>query len=173
MFASIALEIGVAIALTAVAVVVAFAAPNVDERFSKHLERLASRIALRRVLCCSLIAATVLAIRVGTLSIWSIPRPRIQDEFSYLLGAETFAAGRLSNPSPKYPRFFEAPHILVTPSFQSRYPPGQAMVLALGKLLGHPWFGVLLSCAAMAGSICWMLQGWMPARWRCWADCSA
>jgi hypothetical protein len=32
-------------------------------------------------------------------------------------------------------------------------------------LLGNPWFGVLLSDAAMCAAILWMLQAWMPGRW--------
>ena len=136
------------------------------DRFLRPIERMGSKLSQRRAVSCLALAALVLLIRIAIISIWSIPRPRIQDEFAYLLGGETFALGRLTNVSPKYWRFFEAPHILVTPSFQSKYPPGQAVALALGKvLLGHPWFGVMLSCAAMAAAICWMLQAWMPARW--------
>src|SRR5688500_11208538 len=57
-----------------------------------------------------------------------IPEPMIHDERSYVLGADTLAAGRLTNPSPARPEFFEAPHVLVTPTYQSKYPPGQAAV---------------------------------------------
>jgi hypothetical protein len=166
LFASTVLETGVLGALVLPATAIALYLPDVGERFLGRIEKLASKLALRRLLCCGLLAAAVLLIRVELLPIWHIPRPRIHDEFGYLFSAATFADGRLTNPSPTYCRFFEAPHILVTPTFQSRYPPGQGMVLAAGKvLLGNPWFGVLLSCAAMAAAICWMLQGWMPARW--------
>jgi hypothetical protein len=166
MVISIPLEIPVLANLIVAGGVVAIFFPNVGERWVGRLERVASRFALRRALCCALLAALVIVIRVQLLSIWHVPRPRIHDEFGYLLSAQTFAAGRLTNPSPKYYEFFQVPHILVTPTFQSRYPPGQGLVLAAGKLLfGQAWFGVLLSCAAMSAAICWMLQGWMPARW--------
>jgi hypothetical protein len=39
------------------------------------------------------------------------------------------------------------------------------LVLAIGELLGNPWFGVLLSAAAMVAVFYWALSAWMPYRW--------
>jgi hypothetical protein len=95
-----------------------------------------------------------------------IPEPVIHDEFSYLLGADTFAHGRLTNPQPPLPEFFEAPHVLVAPSYNSKYPPGQALMLALGQVVGgQPIWGVWLSCGFFAASLCWMLQCWTSRQW--------
>lgn len=95
-----------------------------------------------------------------------IREPGVHDEFSYLLGADTFAHGRLTNPSPSLPEFFEAPHILVSPTYASKYPPGQALILALGqRLFGRPIWGVWLSCGLFAASLCWMLLSWTSKPW--------
>lgn len=117
-------------------------------------------------------AAIAFCVVLGTLlpavfgSLAGIPEPIFHDERSYILGADTFASGRLTNPSPALPEFFEAPHVLVVPTYQSKYPPGQALVLALGTVvLGHPIWGVWIGCGLFAGSLCWMLQAWVPRRW--------
>jgi hypothetical protein len=99
--------------------------------------------------------------------LWSgIPEPAVHDEFVYLLGADTFAHGRMTNPAPQLPEFFESPHLLVTPSYASKYPPAQSIALAIGQVLGgHPIWGVWLSCGLFAAALCWMLQSWVSPRW--------
>jgi len=95
-----------------------------------------------------------------------IPVPKVHDEFSYLLAADTFAHGRLTNPTPDCPEFFEAQHVLVAPTYMSKYPPGQGLILAAGQVLcGHPIWGVWFGCGLFAASLCWMLQAWTSPRW--------
>jgi hypothetical protein len=94
------------------------------------------------------------------------PDPSVHDEFSYLLAADTFAEGRLTNPAPPLPEFFEAPHILVEPSYQSKYMPGTGLVLAAGQaLFGHPRWGLWFLCGSFAAAVCWMLQAFTSRRW--------
>ena len=38
-------------------------------------------------------------------------------------------------------------------------------MLAIGELLGNPWFGVLLSSALLAAVLYWALRAWIPTRW--------
>jgi hypothetical protein len=52
------------------------------------------------------------------------------------------------------------------PTYQTYMQPGQAIVLAFGKIiLGRPYWGVWLGCGLMCAAITWMLQAWLPARW--------
>ncbi len=91
--------------------------------------------------------------------------PRIHDEFSYLLASDTFASGRLANPSSLLWRFFETEHVLMIPAYISKYPPGQGLVLALGQVLGHPLIGVILSTMLLVPAAIWMARAWMPRHW--------
>lgn len=91
--------------------------------------------------------------------------PAVHDEFSYLLAADTFASGRLTNPAHPLTRFFASPHVLLEPTYQSKYPPAQGLALAVGELLGSPLAGVWLSMAALSAAVCWALAAFVPMRW--------
>jgi hypothetical protein len=152
--------------LVLIAIVVAFLFPNAGERQFGLVESAFARLAKRRRMVVVAAGVGALALRAALLPVLPIPEPVIHDEFGYLLAADTFAHGRLTNPTHPMWVYFETFSILQQPTYQCFAQPAQGLILAFGKLVfGHPFWGVWLSAGLMCAAITWMLQGWLAPPW--------
>lgn len=118
-------------------------------------------------ICCAALFSLALSAVFGAA--FRLPVPHFADEFGYLLQADTFLHGRLKNPTHPLWQFFETCHVIQQPCYTAKFPPAQGAMLAVGRLLGHPIFGVWLSTAFACGAFCWMLFGWLPRGRGAWA----
>ena len=151
---------------TAIAIAVAFYCPKLGAKHFSRIERAFGRLARRQGLAVLVVGLTAVLARLAILPVMPIPYPFGADDFSFLLSANTFASGRLTNPTPAMWVHFESIHISMKPTYMSMYFPGDGLVLAAGKVLfGHPWFGLLCMVGLMCAAICWMLQAWLPPTW--------
>lgn len=152
--------------LVLAAVILSLLAPKLLDRTFRRAEGAFARFARRPVATLLVIALAPVLLRACLQPMLGTPQPFFHDEYSYLLNGDTFAHGRLTNPThPLWP-FFETFHEIQQPTYASQYPPGQGLFLALGEVAAHrPWIGVVLSMSLLCAALLWMLRGWFPPEW--------
>jgi len=152
--------------LTVISLGLAFALPRLGSSGFSRFERAFMTLARRRGLAVAAVGFTAFLLRLALLPLIPIPLPFVPDDFSFLLAADTFAHGRLANPTPAMWIHFETIHVSMQPTYMSMYFPAGGLVLAAGRVLfGCPWFAILCVTALMCAAICWMLQAWLPPGW--------
>jgi hypothetical protein len=152
--------------LTVISLGLAFALPKFGSSGFSRVEQAFMALARRRGLAVAAVGIAAFLLRLALLPFIPVPLPFVPDDFSFLLAADTFAHGRLANPTPAMWIHFESIHISMQPTYMSMYFPAGGLVLAAGKVLfGCPWIGILCATALMCAAICWMLQAWLPPGW--------
>jgi hypothetical protein len=136
------------------------------DRAGRAVERSAGRLSRRPGLSVAAVGLLGFLAAAATSTLIRWPIPIQHDEFSYLLAADTFTRGRMANPTHPLWVFFETMHVIHQPTYAAKYPPGQGLLLAAGRLVGGreavgAWIGAGLASAAIA----WMLRAWLPPRW--------
>lgn len=160
--------------LAALALLLAVCFPRMWSVSYARLEGKLSLVAKTRWRAIALAAAAPMAVRVILLPWFPVPIPHVHDEFSYLLLGDTFAHGRLTNPTPPEWKHFETEYVLLKPTYASQYQPAQGVVLAAGQAIsGNPWWGVWASVGLMCGALCWALSFFFPLAWALFGSLAA
>ncbi len=160
-------EMSLAVKVSLIVLAIVFAVQLAPRRVAlvRRLKRRVRRLAHRPWLCCAVIVGLSLGLS-ALLTAMRYPLPWTHDEFSYLLASDTFAHGRITNPTHPFWQHFETYHVLPQPSYMSKYPAGNGMALALGQwLIGHAIVGAWISLAVACAAVYWMFRGWLSPHW--------
>src|SRR5262249_37932803 len=152
--------------LVSALLLLALCVPRQGAHLLRFLEKPLGPLGRRPIVSAVLIGGLAFIINAALSIAGPMPVPRIHDEFSNLLLADTLAHGRLSNPAHPLWVHFESHHIIQLPTYPSKYPVALGLMMAIGQVLsGRPIVGVWLSGALACGAVYWMLRAWLRPRW--------
>jgi len=140
--------------------------PPRNSRITEISGELGRQIAARPVLAFWVSFSTPILLRLLFWPVLRVPPPNVHDEFSFLLLGDTFAHGRMTNPTHPFWIHLETFHVLQHPTYASIYPVMQGLFLSFGEVVVRcPWWGVVLSVGLMCAAIEWALRAWLPPFW--------
>ncbi|MEM7474018.1 MAG: hypothetical protein AAF483_03440 [Planctomycetota bacterium] len=121
----------------------------------------------RRGWCLALLALFATAWSVAaTISLTGGYSPTVHDEFSNLLAGDTLLKGRIANEAPEFWEPFQTFHVIMEPSYASKYPLAGGAIVALGRLtVGMPIAGNWFVAGLAAVCFAWMLAGATSRLW--------
>ncbi|HEY4658093.1 MAG TPA: hypothetical protein VIH11_01150, partial [Gemmatimonadaceae bacterium] len=105
------------------------------------------------------VVAAALFSALAVFVVWGAtldPGPVMHDEWAYWLQADQYAHLKWKAAAPGVPEFFEQFYVLVTPVFAAKYPPGHALAIAPGFVLGLPGL-VPLALTGVTGALVFAL----------------
>ncbi len=150
--------------LTVAMVLLAIVLSRHPRNLLARLEALIRWIALKPYLSLTFIVVAAIGGPLAVRPLVGFPDPISGDEYSLMLQAKTYLAGRLANPSltPN----FATEWVILDPTYASQYPVLRSLPLLIGYAVGvGAWGGVVLSMAALASAVYWMVSVWIDARY--------
>ena len=122
----------------------------------------------------AIVFALSLVTGILTFAFRGEPMHDYADDFGYLLTADTFLHGRLTNPPLPLSAHFDSLYALQRPTYAAVYLPGNGLVLALGRLLsGRDIVGMQIATMLAAVALFWALRGWISDGWAFLVGCLA